>query len=610
MFFSRLHFISGMVAVAAMTSYSTASTAPSPVLIEAEQMTLLGSSRRYYATFASGSGYIAQYRSRGSNSGSVSARAAFSGETGHYDIVVGYFDETDGQSNVDLIIDGVAVDSWIYDADRTGTYPGPANATVRSVAAGYAINAGSVVEISAIANQGELATIDYIRFVPSVEGVPTYDEKGCLDNGIEFSKGSGCWVYHDDGANADKPVRVWYYYPPNYSSGTKKVLFAMHGSSRQADEALERWQSDADMYGALLIAPEFTKEHYSKERNYGRGNVRDERGDIRDKRDWTFMTIEEIFDLVRREVPDAPNVYSIQGHSGGAQFVHRMALTLPEARIETAVAAGAGWYLLPDDFEDYPCGISDVELLDDEIKKSYATDLVFTLGTEDIDSDSAGLSHNECAEAQGSNRYERGHFFYQYAQGDAWQRGHTFNWDVVDVPGVGHEADGMVEAGADAIFGGPPPPEDIVLTPTQDATVKANYPRTNYGKRTELQVDGDSLKTTYMQFDLNAVKTLSSAVLRLKVTDGSRATQRIWEVASNDWDEDTLTYNNRPAATAKITSIDGGSRDSWVSIDITGYVAAHKGQVISIALESTDGNGLYFKSKEAGTDVPQLVVYD
>ena len=438
----------------------------------------------------------------------------------------------------------------------------------------------------------------------------TYDEEGCLESHVVFDKGLGCWVYHDTGANADKPVRVWYYYPPNYSSGSGKVVFAMHGSSRNAHESIERWQLYADEYGALIVAPEFNRQQYPKGRHYNRGNVRNYRGKIRHKSNWTYMTIEEIFDLVLQEIPDAPDSYSIQGHSAGGQFVHRLVLMVPEARIETAVAANAGWYLLPDDYDNYPCGISNVPIQDNDLENAYAKDLVLTLGIDDDDPDDPGLNHDACAEAQGSHRYERGHFFYTYAQADAWSRGHEFNWTLVDVASAGHSADSVVESSADAIFRGEQFPENTTLLPTQDSIVKARYPRSNYGARKVLQVDGNSVKTTYMQFDLRAIKAVDSAILRLKIKDPSNGIQRVRAVANNTWDEDTLTYKNRPASTTNLASFNGGAKGSWVSIDITDYVVAKKGKMMSIALESKDSDGLYFNSKESTNAPPELVIYD
>ena len=39
--------------------------------------------------------------------------------------------------------------------------------------------------------------------------------------------------------------------------------------------------------------------------------------------------------------------YHIYGRSAGGQFVHRLALFVPEARCEAAITANAGWYTVP-----------------------------------------------------------------------------------------------------------------------------------------------------------------------------------------------------------------------------------------------------------------------
>ena len=441
--------------------------------------------------------------------------------------------------------------------------------------------------------------------------VPTqalgYDEQGCVDTDVVFETGHGCWVYHDTGANADKPVRVWYYYPPNFDWGSRKIVFAMHGNGRNAGGAIKRWLTYADEYGVLIIAPEFSKEHYPKGGNYNRGNVRDENGDMRSYADWTFTTIEEIFDRVRKAIPEAPQHYSIQGHSAGGQFVHRMVLLASNYRIETAVAANPGWYLLPDENYRYPCGIANLSQKEIDLAAAYASKLVITLGTEDNDPNARWLNHGACAERQGSNRYDRGRFFYAFAREDALNRGLPFNWKLVEVPGVGHNADGMVKAGADEILGAPNGKQSLVLNPIQDATVKASYPTSNYGLRNVLQVDGKSVKTVYMKFDLGAVLEVSAAVLRINVTDPSNGIQYIHEAVHNQWSEKGLNYNNQPGIAGLITTINGADT-SGLSVDLTDFIRARLGRVVTLVLSSSDKNGLYFESRESAAP-PELELY-
>jgi predicted esterase len=436
-----------------------------------------------------------------------------------------------------------------------------------------------------------------------------YDERGCVDDDVAFETGNGCWVYYDTGANADKPVRVWYYYPPDSRRDSLKVVFAMHGSGRNALGALERWRPYADTHGMLVIAPEFSKEHYPYARQYNRGNVRDANGNFRSSADWTFTTIEEIFDEVRRAIPEASSNYSIQGHSAGGQFVHRMLLLAPHYRIDTAVAANPGWYLLPDENYRYPCGIENLSQQAIDLAAAYASKLVITLGTEDNDPNARCLNHGTCAEMQGSNRYDRGRFFYDFARRDALDRGLPFNWELVEVPGVGHDANGMVHAGADAILEEEQVEDDpvLVLHPTRDATVKANYPTSNYGFRNVLQVDGRSLKTTYMAFDLRGVSEVDQAVLRVQVTDPSRGVQYIHEAAHNQWSEAGLTYRNRPGSASLVTTINGGDRGE-LAIDLTDFVRARLGGVITLVLSSSNRDGLYFESRESASP-PELTLY-
>jgi pimeloyl-ACP methyl ester carboxylesterase len=434
-----------------------------------------------------------------------------------------------------------------------------------------------------------------------------YDEQGCLDGGIHFNPGDGCWVYHDSGANADRPVRVWYYLAHNFSEGSGKVVFAMHGALRNAQSTLRRWRSYADKHGALIIAPEFSKRYYPESRYYNRGNVRDANGNMHDISDWTYSTIDEIFDEVVRLIPDAPERYSLQGHSAGGQFVHRMALLETNYRIETAVAANPGWYIIPDENYSYPCGISGLPPHLVNFATAYAGDLVITLGTKDNDPNADMLYHGYCAELQGTNRYDRGHYFYDFAHNDALNRHLPFNWRLLEVQGAGHDSSAMVETGADAIFTRPTGEVSLRLVPTQDATVKEKYSGSNYGLRSNLQVDGNSKKSAYIQFDLQSITSVETAILRLDVTDPSRGVQYIHEAAHNRWSETGLTYRTQPGVTNLISSIEGSGTGELL-IDITDFVSTRLGEIITLVVSSSDSDGLYFKSAESDSP-PLLEVY-
>jgi hypothetical protein len=208
---------------------------------------------------------------------------------------------------------------------------------------------------------------------------------------------------------------------------------------------------------------------------------------------------------------------------------------------------------------------------------------------------------------QGTNRYDRGRFFYEFARNDALNRRLPFHWRLVEVDGVGHSANAMVEAGADAILTAPNNPQPRVMSPTQDATVKENYPNSNYGLRKNLQVDGNSLKTTYMQFDLRRVTQVGAAILRLDVTDPSSGEQSIHEAIHDDWSETGLTFSNQPGIENLITTLDGAGTGEW-SIDLTDFVRSRLGNTVTLVFSSSDANGLYFGSRESESP-PVLELY-
>jgi pimeloyl-ACP methyl ester carboxylesterase len=433
------------------------------------------------------------------------------------------------------------------------------------------------------------------------------DDQACSQDKVKFQTGYGCWVYHDTGDNKGRPVKVWYYNPAKFSTRGGKVIFAMHSSDRNAKAVRAQWRSYADLHGALILAPEFSREYYPKGRHYNRGNVRNSKGQILPASDWTYNTIEEIFDLVRGVFPAAPNRYSLQGHSAGGQFVHRMVMMSPDYRIESAVAANSGWYILPDENYNYPCGVSNISKSQQNLIKGYARKLVVALGTKDNDRNAKWLSHDSCAEMQGSHRYARGKFFYEYARKDAANRGVPFNWKLVEVQGAVHNSADMLQAGTDEILEPTYKDQAVILSVKQDATVKRSYPAQNYGQRTTLKIDGNSKKITYLQFDLRSYSKIAAAILQVEVTDPSNGVQAIHEANSENWSETTLTFNNQPGLKDLVTTIDG-SAVGELNIDLTDFIRSKLGRMVTLVLSSSDANGLYIKSKESGSP-PELVLY-
>ena len=133
---------------------------------------------------------------------------------------------------------------------------------------------------------------------------------------------------------------------------------------------------------------------------------------------------------------------------------------------------------------------------------------------------------------------------------------------------------------------------------------------TNYGSSTSLSVDGSPVEIVYMRFDASALagKTITSAILRLRISNSSSSTQAVKDVANITWNESGVTYNTRPALGSTIASITGSSSGTNKDIVLTPYVSTKTGQLFTVGIDSAGSNGLGFYSKERSTNKPVLIV--
>lgn len=246
---------------------------------------------------------------------------------------------------------------------------------------------------------------------------------------------------------------------------TGKIVFVMHGAGRNASGYLDAWRDHVEKHGALAIAPEFPTSLYpsSEAYNLGVGTAGTPYGATydpsawRDPNDTSHSEVEHLFEAVRMVLGNASCRYAIYGHSAGGQFVHRLLTFRPDARVATAVAANSGWYTLPSDGGGsdpnfhMPYGLQGAPPDPARLPKLFGHDLVVLLGEDDVVRDS-DLRTTPEADAQGLNRFERGHFYFALAQQEALSAGVTFRWTLDTVPGVAHSNAGMTPAAAAFIF--------------------------------------------------------------------------------------------------------------------------------------------------------------
>lgn len=255
--------------------------------------------------------------------------------------------------------------------------------------------------------------------------------------------GSSHFDFYFQGKSA-RPVNVWTYRPEDFPP-RGRVLFVMAGARRDARHYRDEWQSYAERFKALLLAPEFSAELFPG-RAYNLGNLAPKIGNSGLPAENSFAVIDGIFDYVRQLAGVTSESYRIYGHSAGAQFVHRLMFFDPQGRVDFAVAANAGWYTMPDFTVAFPYGLKGTGVTPEDLKLAFGKRLLIALGENDTDPNDRVLNRSAGAMRQGRERLERGRNFFRRAEHAAVELDAPFNWRLMTVPGAGHRNSAMAQA--------------------------------------------------------------------------------------------------------------------------------------------------------------------
>ena len=253
------------------------------------------------------------------------------------------------------------------------------------------------------------------------------------------------------GTNA---ITVFTYKPRSYTNGPLVVVF--HGMLRNADLYCSNAVPLAERFNVLIVAPMFDTNRFSND-EYSRGGVI-KKGVIQPREHWTYARLPGIINAVREREGQPALPYYFIGHSGGGQFLMRLAALYP-MEAKRIVAANPGSDLFPRrDWQfGYGFGGLSKELSDDAALQRYlAAPLTLYLGLADNDPNHFELDRSAAAELEGKFRLERGRTCFDYAQKLAQERGWKFNWRKVEVADIAHDGKGMLAAREveEALFGG------------------------------------------------------------------------------------------------------------------------------------------------------------
>jgi pimeloyl-ACP methyl ester carboxylesterase len=251
------------------------------------------------------------------------------------------------------------------------------------------------------------------------------------------------------------PISVYTYRPKDYTDGP--LILVMHGILRNADEYRDHAVVLGDNFHALIAAPKFDEERFSKYR-YQRAGILNEDGTALKPEERTGVFLPQIAEDIRRREQREKLPFYLIGHSAGGQFLARTSAFVATGA-ERIVAANPGTHLFPVTDAEFPLGFGglpeDIDV-EQQMRHYFAQPLTFFLGSGDIERDEY-LDVSPESDAQGMNRFERGRNNFSAAKKLAAEKGWTFNWRLVIADGVEHDHEKMFAHPAckDALFGIP-----------------------------------------------------------------------------------------------------------------------------------------------------------
>lgn len=215
------------------------------------------------------------------------------------------------------------------------------------------------------------------------------------------------------------------------------LLLVFHGLNRNADGYRDYAQPIADKRCMIVVAPLFDEQRFPSW-SYQRGGIV-KKNAVQSQDSWTVRYVTALIDWAQREERRPLDVYMI-GHSAGGQFLSRVAAFLPTPA-RRIVIANPSTHVFPDLKTAAPFGLGGVYPRGADaanLQRYLATPLTIFIGEEDTGDENRNDSPE--ATAQGVTRFDRGRNAFAAGQAMAQSRKWAFNWRLVELSGVGHNA--------------------------------------------------------------------------------------------------------------------------------------------------------------------------
>ena len=234
----------------------------------------------------------------------------------------------------------------------------------------------------------------------------------------------------------DKPDVKIFYITPEIINKDTKVIFVIHGNSRNAEDYLSVWIPHVTNKNVIVAAPQFRKIDF---RYFFLLEMAESSGKVNsNKNEYINNSISLFFNYLKSKFSLSTETYSMFGHSAGAQFTHRYMLLSMDNRISNTVIANAGWYTFITD-DEFPYGInnSPINISNEQIKWFMSKKANLLIGSDDIGFKSVNSSKG--ANLQGLTRVDRAANYFDSLIMSAESRGYALRWNYKVLDRVDHD---------------------------------------------------------------------------------------------------------------------------------------------------------------------------
>ena len=236
-------------------------------------------------------------------------------------------------------------------------------------------------------------------------------------------------------------VELFYTLPEEINNQTQ-VLFIIHGGARDSEKYLDIWKKFTEHKNIILVAPEFKRADYE---DYEYLNISDDYGVLnKNLNEHLHNSLSIFFSFFKSKYNLEIDTYKLYGHSGGAQFAHRLLLFSDYDNVSSAVIASAGSYTFLNN-ENYPYGLKESNHLSDKKIKRYLSQRVtFLIGNQDIKKFESSKKNNTQGKAiQGNNRFEVGINYFNNLITVSERQKIPLRWKFQIAKGVAHDNEKM-----------------------------------------------------------------------------------------------------------------------------------------------------------------------